>query len=49
MQCALSSHKLYKLNGGKDTFLYFLLDVSTHLFNAQSLKVKHQGWTTLQD
>ena len=32
MQCALSSHKLYKLKGGKDAFLYYLLDVCTHLF-----------------
>ena len=39
MQCALSSHKLYKLNGGKDTFLYFLLGVCTHLlFNAPRLE-----------
>ena len=38
MQCALSSHKLYKLNGGRDTFLYFLLDVCTHLlFNSPRL------------
>ena len=39
MQCALSSHKLYNLNGGKDTFLYFLLDFCTHLlFNALRLE-----------
>ena len=39
MQCALSSHKLYKLNGGRDTFLYFLLDVCTHLlFNSPRLE-----------
>ena len=25
MQCALSFHKLYMLNGGKDVFLYFTL------------------------
>ena len=24
MQCALSYHKLYKLKGGKDIFLYYL-------------------------
>ena len=33
MQCALSSHKLYKLKCGKDVFLYHLLDVCTHLFS----------------
>ena len=27
MQCSLSAHKLYKLQGGKDDFLHFLLDV----------------------
>ena len=32
MQCALSSHKLYKLKAGKNAFLYYLLDVYTHLF-----------------
>ena len=31
MQCALSLHKLYRHNGGKDVFLYFLLDVYTQL------------------
>ena len=34
MQCALSSHKLYKLKGGKDAFLYYLLDLCTHLFHS---------------
>ena len=32
MQCALASHKLYKQKGGKDDFIYFLLDVCTPLF-----------------
>ena len=32
MQWALSLHKLYKLKGGKDVYLYYLLDVCTHLF-----------------
>ena len=32
MQCALSLHMLYNLKGGKDVFLYHLLDVCTHLF-----------------
>ena len=31
MQCSLSAHKLYKLQGSKDDFLHFLLDVCTHL------------------
>ena len=31
MQCALSSHKLYKLNGGRDDFLQYLLGVCTQL------------------
>ena len=39
LQCALSLHKLYKMNGGKDPFLYYLLDVCTHLlFNAPRLE-----------
>ena len=39
MQCSLSAHKLYKLQGGKDDFLHFLLDVCTHLFvNAPRLE-----------
>ena len=39
MQCALSAHKLYRLNGGKDVFLYFLLDVCTLLLlNAPRLE-----------
>ena len=39
MQCALSAHKLYRLNGGKDVFLYFLLDVCTQLLlNAPRLE-----------
>ena len=29
MHCALAYHKLYKQGGGKDDFLYFLLDVCT--------------------
>ena len=31
IQCALASHKLYKKEGGKDDFLYFLLEVCTQL------------------
>ena len=31
MQCALSAHKLYRLNGGKDVFLYFLLYACTQI------------------
>ena len=31
MQCSLSVHKLYRLQGGNDDFLHFLLDVCTHL------------------
>ena len=31
MQCALASHKLYKLKEGKEDFLYYLLDVCTQL------------------
>ena len=31
MQCSLSAHRLYKLQGGKDDFLHFCLDVCTHL------------------
>ena len=31
MQCALSVHKLYRLNGGKHVFFYFLLDVCIQL------------------
>ena len=39
MQCSLSAHKLYKLHGGKDDFLHFLLDVCTHLLiNAPRLE-----------
>ena len=39
MQCALSAHKLYRLNGGKDVFLYFLLDVCSQLLlNAPRLE-----------
>ena len=38
-QCTLSAHKLYRLNGGKDVFLYFLLDVCTQLLlNAPRLE-----------
>ena len=32
MQCALAAHKLYKMEGGKEDLVYFLLDVCTHLF-----------------
>ena len=36
---SLSAHKLYKLQGGKDDFLHFLLDLCTHLFiNAPRLE-----------
>ena len=39
MQCALSSHKSYKLQGGKYDFLYYLLDVCTQLLlNAPRLE-----------
>ena len=39
MQHSLSAYKLYKLQGGKDDFLHFLLDVCTHLFiNAPRLE-----------
>ena len=39
MQCALASHKLYKKQGGKDDFLFFLQGVCTsHLQNAQRLE-----------
>ena len=31
MQCTLSAHKVYQLQGGKDDFLHFLLDVCTRL------------------
>ena len=31
MQRSLSAYKLYKLQGGKDDFLHFPLDVCTHL------------------
>ena len=31
MQSALAIHKLHKQEGGKDDFLYFLLDVCTQL------------------
>ena len=39
IQCSLSAHKSYKLQGGTDDFLHFLLDVCTHLFiNASRLE-----------
>ena len=39
MQCALASHKLYKKQGGKDDFLFFLQDVYTLLLqNAPRLE-----------
>ena len=39
MQRALSSHKLYKLENGKEPFLYFLLDTCTQLLqNAPRLE-----------
>ena len=39
MQCSLSAHKLFKLQGGKDDFLHFLLGVGTHLLiNASRLE-----------
>ena len=39
MQCALASHKLYKKQGGKDDFLFFLQDVCTLLLqNAPRLE-----------
>ena len=31
LQCALSSHKLYRLQGGKSVFLHFLLKIITQL------------------
>ena len=31
LQCALSSHKLYRLQGGKSVFLHFLLEIITQL------------------
>jgi len=31
MQCLLSSHKIYKLNGGRNDFLKFLHDIVTQL------------------
>ena len=33
MQCSLSAHKLYKIQGGKDAFLYFLLNTITQLLS----------------
>ena len=39
MQCASSAHTLHRFNGGKDAFLYFLLDVYTQLLlNAPRLE-----------
>ena len=39
IQCTLSAHKSYKLQGGKDDFLHFLLDACIHLFiNAPRLE-----------
>ena len=39
MQCVLASHKLYKKQGGKDCFLFFLQDVCTlFLQNAPTLE-----------
>ena len=39
MQCALASHKLYKTQGGKDDFFFFLKDVCTLLLqNAPRLE-----------
>ena len=39
MQFALSANKLYRLNGGKDVFLYFLFGVCTQLLlNAHRLE-----------
>ena len=44
MQCALSSHRLYKLKGWKDVILYYLLDVCTHLFfNDPRLEMRKQA------
>ena len=44
MQCSLSAHKLYKLQGGKDVFLYFLLDTITQLLsNSPRLERPLQG------
>ena len=41
MQCALASHKLYKKQGGKDDFLFFLQDLCTLLLqNAPRLERK---------
>ena len=38
MQCSLSAHKLYKLQGGNDIFLHFLLDaISNLLLNSPRL------------
>ena len=38
MECSLSAHKLYKLQGGKDIFLHFLLDaISNLLLNSPRL------------
>ena len=31
MQCSLSAQKLYRLQGSKDSFIFFLLDVCTQL------------------
>ena len=39
MQCALAAHKLYKKEGGKEEFIYFLLDICTQLLqNAPRLQ-----------
>ena len=39
MQCALAAHKMYRLNGGKDVFLNFLLYLYTELLqNAPRLE-----------
>ena len=39
MQCSLSVHKLYNLQGGTDDFLQFQLDICTHLLmNAPRLE-----------
>ena len=39
IQCSLSAHKLFKLQGSKCGFLHFLLDVCTHLLiNAPRLE-----------
>ena len=33
LQCALSAHKLYKMNGGRLDFLHFLLQVCNELLS----------------